>query len=97
MTLEIIDLDSIRNKEDVEEALRRDLEGNTGDLKVTVSKASILGQVMAIVDINEKEGRKLLVARLIKVGWIYSRIRERIQVVRCFNCLSFDHQSRDCK
>ena len=31
-----------------------------------------------------------------KVGWIYSRIRERIQVARCFKCLGYGHHANHC-
>lgn len=60
ITLQCMDLNCITTKENVKEALRRDPEGNVGDFKVSVSKASKWDQVMTIADINEEGARKLL-------------------------------------
>ena len=97
VTLEFRGLDSVTTKEDIEKALMRDLEGKTGDARVSNTKPNRREQVIAIVHINEQDARKLLEASRIKVGWIYSRIRPRTRVDRCFKCLGYGHHSRDCK
>lgn len=97
VTLEFLDLDSITTKEEVEEALQRELREKADDTKVTVSNPNRRGQIMAFVEMNEQEAEKLLQTARIRVGWINSRIRRRIYVTRCFKCIGYGHQARDCK
>ena len=68
VTLEFRDRDSVTTKEVMEEALMRDLEGKTGNARVSITKPNRREQVMAIAHINEQDARKLLEASRIKVG-----------------------------
>ena len=97
VTLELLDLDSTTTTEDVEEALKRELDGRNGEMKVSVSKSNRRGQVIAFVEMNEQVANKLLETSRIKIGWINSRIRPRIVVPRCFKCLEYGHQARVCE
>ena len=97
VTLELLDLDSTTTTEDVEEALKRELDGRNGEMKVSVSKPNRRGQVIAFVEMNEQVANKLLETSRIKIGWINSRIRPRIFVPRCFKCLGYGHQTRVCE
>ena len=60
VTLELLDLDSLTTKEDVEGALRIELQEKDGNMKVSVSKANSRGQVTAFFQIDEKVAKKLL-------------------------------------
>ena len=54
ITLELLDLDSTTTKEELEMALQLTLEENNGDMKVSVSKSNMRGQILAFVKINEQ-------------------------------------------
>lgn len=97
VTLEIMDLDSLTTEDEVCQALQQDLEDITGEMKVSLTKINSRGQRMAIVELNEQEANKLLEKTRIKVGWINCRVRRRTLVTRCFKCLNFGHESRNCK
>ncbi|XP_033218178.1 uncharacterized protein LOC117173646 [Belonocnema kinseyi] len=97
VTLKLRDLDCVTTKEDVEIALKRDLGDKLGDAKVSVTRPNRREQVLAIVEVGEKAASQLLETARIKVGWINSRVRNRISIDRCFRCLGYGHQSRDCK
>ena len=96
-TLELLDLDSYTTKEEVEEALKRELGENTGELKVAILKPNKREQGLAIVEIEEQGANKLLQTSRIKIGWVNSRVRRRTQVSRCFKWLDYGHQVKDCK
>ena len=99
VTLEFLDLDSVTiyTKGDVEEALKRDLGEKAGDAKMSVTKPNRREQILAIVELNEEEANKLLETPRIKVGWINSRVRRRARIDRCYKCMGYGHQARECK
>lgn len=74
-TLKFIYLDGITCKEDVEEALKRELHDDDGDPVVSITKASARGQLMAFVQISEQVRNKLPDTSRIKIRWINSRVR----------------------
>ena len=94
VALELLDLDSTTTTEDVEEALKRELEGRNGEMKVSISKPNRRGQVIAFVEMSEQVGNKLLENSRIKIGWINSKIRPRIFVPRCFKSSAWDTGTR---
>lgn len=95
-TLEFRDLDCLTTKEEVEEAIRRNLQQVEGDLKIKITNENSMKLKMAIVQLSERQASKLLETAKIKIGWVYSRIRRRVDVVRCFRCFGYGHQQRDC-
>lgn len=52
---------------------------------------------MGIVEIDTARAIKLLEKGKLKIGWINCRLRKRTMVSRCYRCLDYGHQSRDCK
>jgi len=89
VTLEFLDLDSTTSRGDVEAALQEELGDRSGNAKVSMSKVSRWGQLMAFVDLDEAVAKDLLKKCRLKIGWISSRIRIRVKVVRCFRCLGY--------
>ncbi|XP_033221089.1 uncharacterized protein LOC117175492 [Belonocnema kinseyi] len=96
-SLEIRDLDSLTTEEEVREALTRDLQELTGELKVSLTKPNTRGQIMAIVDVDEQAAEHLLETAHIKVGWVNCRVKKRTMVTRCYRCLGYGNQARECK
>lgn len=98
MKLEILDLDSCTTEEEVKEAVSRDLGENlSGEAKVSLVGPNLREQCMAIVELEEVPGLKLLEKARLKVGWVSARIRRRVEVQRCYRCLEYGHRKRECK
>lgn len=96
-TLEIRDLDSLTTKEEIQNAIKRDLKELAGEVQVSVTKANSREQKIAIVQLNARGARELLKAQHIRIGWVRCRVRERVVVPRCFRCLGYGHMARTCK
>ena len=97
ITLEILDMDTVTTEQDVEEAINRELQVTIPNLKVGMTKPNSRGQKLGIVDIDAEKATELLNKEKIRIGWIYCRIRKRTLVTRCYRCLDFGHQARECK
>lgn len=72
--LQILDLDSITTREDIEDAPQRDLGAEVEGAKVSIMKANRRGQVIAIVEISKQVADKHLETACIKVLWISGRV-----------------------
>ena len=95
--LEIRDLDSSTSEDEVNQALKRDLQDNNGILRSSLTQPNARKQRMAIVTVETSAANRLMATARIKVGWVNCRIRRRTTITRCFKCLDFDHLSLDCK
>lgn len=95
-TIEIRDLDSLTSKEEVEDAIRRDLP-NVGDFRVGLTKENTRGQKIAFVELGRHDAAKLLESGKIRVGWINARCKKREAIRRCFKCFGFGHVAGVCK
>ena len=51
---------------------------------------------MAIITVGAREAAKLLEKGHLKVGWVSCRVRERLEVARCYKCLGFGHVANRC-
>lgn len=94
-SVEIRDLDCLTDKEDVEQALKRDI-AEIGEMRVTITPPDAREQRLAIVQLGEKAAAALLKQGRIKIGWVFCRIRQRVVVPRCFRCLDYGHVARTC-
>ena len=94
---EIRDLDSYSTKEEIMEALRRDLKEYDGVLHIGTTRPNDRQQCMAIVTVEETAAATLMQTARIKNGWINCRIRRRAVVPRCFRCLGFGHHGSGCR
>lgn len=96
LRLEILDLDALTTKTDVEDALRRDYPTLRGELKVTLFSPNQREQRKALVQMGEEEASPILQKGKMKVGWVVCRVRRRVEVDRCFRCLGYGHTRRGC-
>ncbi|KAK9674841.1 hypothetical protein QE152_g40816, partial [Popillia japonica] len=55
------------------------------------------GDQIATVQASRVAGHALLNAGRIKIGWVGCRVRERVEVTRCYRCLEFGHLKKECK
>jgi hypothetical protein len=94
-TLEVRDLDELATNDEVAAAVESAL-GAKVEKKVFVSKANARGQKMAIVTVGVREAAKLLEEGHLKIGWVNCRVREKLEVTRCYKCLGFGHTANRC-
>lgn len=73
MGLEFTDLYAITTDQEVVEAIKRELKTPEVDTKVSLTKPNKIGQICAIVELNEKYVTELLNLKRIKIGWIYAK------------------------
>ena len=98
VVLEIRDLDRCTSENEVNQALKRDLQGYNGILRFSLTQPNTRKQRMAIVTVEASAANRLMTTAQIKVGWVNCRIRRRTTVTRCFKRLDhLDHLSLDCK
>ena len=96
-TLELRDLDSMTTLEEVKASVCAVLGDHT-QVKVSITGPNTRQQKMAFVElVEETQATKLLEAKTIKVGWIYSRIRRLVTVKRCFRCFGYGHMQHQCE
>lgn len=55
------------------------------------------GTKLAIVRLPETYAYRLMELKVIQIGWIQGRVKEHIEVPRCFKCSAFGHTSNACK
>lgn len=94
-TLVILDIDATVNGKEVEEYIRRhtkDFETHVRNLRTGRG-----GTQIATVSMSSKSAEELLSLGMIKIGWTYCRVKPKVDVLRCFNCLNIGHHSDICK
>lgn len=95
-TVEIRDLDCLTERDDVEEALKRDLQ-DIGEATISLTATNARGQRTAIVEMGDKEAAKLIKQGKIKISWVNCRVRRRAVVQRCYKCLEYGHLAKNCR
>lgn len=95
-TVEIRDLDSTSVTEDVEKAIREATRKPNLGIKVTLLRTNNRQQRVALVEMPEREANILIEASRVRIGWVICRVRERINVTRCFKCFGYGHIQANC-
>lgn len=90
----ILDIDEVTTREEIEGALREVLPDN--DYKVLSLRPARRGTQNASVELNEEAAAKILNQGKIRVGWIRCRVRERIEIPRCYKCQELGHLRSQC-
>ena len=94
--LEIRDLDCLTEKNEVEEAIKRECPEVT-NVRIGITSANSRGQKLAVVEVAEQYARKLLNSGKIRIGWVVCRIRIRAAPTKCYRCLDYGHTSANCR
>ncbi|KAK9729434.1 hypothetical protein QE152_g15951 [Popillia japonica] len=98
MTIHVLDIDAAYTKEDAEEAIRNAAKVREPQtIRVKSMRPTRDGNQIATVQASRAAGNVLLNTGRIKIGWVGCRVRERIEVTRCYRCLEFGHLKKDCK
>lgn len=84
--------------DEVQQALQSALGNEKKDkLIINMTKKDFRGSLMAFVELEETDAKKLIQLGHLKVGWVRCRIRIKVRVKRCFRCLDYGHLAVECK
>ena len=94
-TFEVRDLDETVTREEVVSVLCITLgKPELGDQCRMYKRFG--GVQTAVLRLTEEDARSLLGLGKLRVGWVNCRIREHVNVARCFRFQGFGHVSRGC-
>lgn len=84
-----------------EEELKQEIRNNYNDLqenqvKILSLRPTINGNQAATVTIRRDIAADLAQKGKIKIGWVFCRVRKRVNIIRCFRCLQFGHRMAEC-
>lgn len=99
MDILIKDLDESVTKEEVIQALNRQIDGAKAlsvDAVIAMRKAFGDTQTAVVRLPAEIAARAIDVAK-IRIGWVVCRIREKIRPVKCAKCWLYGHLKRNCR
>ncbi|KAL7726484.1 hypothetical protein ACLKA6_001106 [Drosophila palustris] len=97
VTIECKDLDEITTEEDIMDALRSQMEITDAAVDDINLRKGYGGTQTASIRLPAESARKALSAGLLKVGWIRCRLRERVNITKCYRCLEFGHLAKHCR
>lgn len=90
------DIDEITTKEEIIAAVKVQFEEDVALEHIFLRKS--FGETQtAVISLQLTGAVKLLKAGRIKIGWVVCRIRERTTLMRCFRCLEYGHQAKQCR
>lgn len=95
ITLIILDIDASMNGKEVEYYIRKNTKIYETEVKsIRIGKN---GTQIATVSMPKQGAEDLLTEGDIKIGWTRCRVKQKIDLLRCYNCLKFGHHSDICK
>lgn len=93
-TLLIFDVDATIRGSEVEEIIKR--ETREDGTQVRFIRTTQSGSQVATVVMPARAADALLAKGEIKIGWTRCRVKIKIDIVRCYNCLGVGHHSDIC-
>lgn len=93
-TIEIRDLDSLVEQEEIVSAIREAAKKDGADITVRVSNKNSREQCQAFATMEDDIANAILKLQRIKVGWTYCRVRQAKEIKRCFKCFGVGHTQR---
>lgn len=94
----ILDLDEVTTEEEVMECLVKQSGVDRKNLKIKGLRTSNRGSQSATVLVTKELAPQIdKLGGKIKVGWLRCRIKQKIQLVRCYRCLEYGHKTFECK
>lgn len=95
--LHVLDLDKLVTKAEVEEGFKQRLGADQADCFRVLSMRPAFGESQnATVEVEESLAETLLMGPPMNIGWQRCRLRERVDVIRCFNCKEVGHKREEC-
>ena len=97
VNIEIEDIDEATTKDDIYEALCKELEANIEKTAIHSLRKAYKCTQTAMVQIPKDAAITLLKRGRLRIGWVNCRIREKVDPIKCFKCWAFGHKARECK
>nr|XP_023020265.1 uncharacterized protein LOC111508870 [Leptinotarsa decemlineata] len=96
--IHIFDIETDMNEQNVKEAILRVVRGcKEEDVKIISIKPNMVGNQNAMLSVDRSTARELAKNGTIRIGWAPCKVRERINITRCFRCVEFWHRRGKCK
>lgn len=102
-TLHIAGIDPTMDSNEVEKEFKNQVqqvsreEDEEVELCVTSLRPSYSGNLNATITTSRGIAERLVQIGTIKLGWSRCRVRERINISRCYRCLDFGHTANACE
>lgn len=93
----ILDLDPSCTKEEITDVISNTIEIPKEFINVKNLRSNRRGCSIATVALPAMDADKLAKVGMIKVGWIWCRIKTKVTITRCTNCLEVGHSTIYCK
>lgn len=92
----ITGMDAVTTVEEIKEALGKTLDTENSELKISlyVNKS---GSGVATLSAPRTVASKILDIKTLTIGWCRCRVKEKITIVRCTNCLKVGHIAKACR
>ncbi|XP_063901395.1 centromere-associated protein E-like [Zophobas morio] len=96
-TLFIRNLDATTNKEEVKQAIRREL-GDRGEVELKVGEVRPTRNNTQTITITiDKDSAEILIRKeFVMIGIVKGKIEERMQMTRCYRCWGYGHAASEC-
>lgn len=96
VTLHISDVDPTVNKEEIRNCIAAHIKADKNSVEITSLRPNRNGNHTVTVKLPRDGARQLISSGRIQIGWLLSKVRERVSITRCFKCLGFGHTQREC-
>lgn len=90
----ILDIDASINGKEVEDFIRKSTKVFATEVKHLRTTKS--GTQIATVSMPSYAAENLIREGVIKIGWTLCRVKPKIDILRCYNCLNLGHHSDIC-
>lgn len=98
MLIHIYDLDGAVVKEELEAAVGREEQSlGNGAVRIMSMRPTASGNQNATIALPRDAAVRILKKGRVKVGWTMCKVRERVDIKKCYNCQGMGHMARECK
>lgn len=95
--VQIRDLDALATEDEIIEALKNTLGTENDSIKIKELRDAYGENQVATVALPEEAAQKLLSMGKVKIGWLRCRVREQIDILRCYRCWETGHTATKCE
>ena len=97
IVVQLRDLDEVTTASEICEALHSQCQIRRPDeSSIRISKKGPQGTQTAFINLPALDAVRVIKQHKIRVGWVYSRVRECITPKLCYKCWGYNHIARNC-